>query len=388
MRSLFLSLALVACGPAAKPHGTIVAPTGGKPVAPLAPVAATTCAEAGILLRGPVDNEAENQEAGPTRATAIAEACTEGKWTVEQLHCVADSPDPQPCLDKLTDAQHELYDQKLVAWAEKFSAEIGGDEPIDSYVDCDDGVGNVAMYAPAIALTGADGDFAIAMRRRAVVRMCNQQLWDIPLKHCMQEAHDAAAIQACEARLAPDQLTALAGRIAQLDALVTTTFAKRKKPPSCAAVVGVHYADAAWKGKLDLVKPAERKKAIADSRARMMKACTTEAWEPTVRACMFAGGGEQCFTTASFPWLFPATGVLATSSGVPECDVYGDAMTRIQNCQKIPRATRDSFKDSFDAMRETFAQLKAMDASVRDAMADACRQGTEALQTMLTTNGC
>jgi len=386
MRSLLVSLSLVACGPAAKPHGTTV--VAGKPAAPLPPPAATTCTEAGVLLRGPVENEADNHEAGPSRAGAIAEACTEGKWPAELLHCVADSPDPQPCLDKLTEAQHELYDQKLVAWAEKFPSEIGGDDPVDNYVDCEDGVGDVAMYAPPIALAGADQEFAVAMRRRAVVRLCNQHAWDIPIKQCLQAAKDAPGVQACEAQLPPDQLTALAGRLGQLDALVAATLAKRKKPASCAGVVAVHYADAAWKGKLDGVKPAERKKAIAESRARMTKACTTEAWDPTVRSCLVAGGGDQCFVTAGFVWTFPATGVLATSTGVPECDAYIDAMNKTQSCTKLAKESRDAFKDSFTAMREAFAQMKTMDESVKKAMADSCRYGAEALQQVLASSGC
>jgi len=195
-------------------------------------------------------------------------------------------------------------------------------------------------------------------------------------------------MQACEAQLPPDQLTALAGRLGQLDALVAATFKKRKQPASCAGVVAQHYADAAWKGKLDMLVPAERKKAIAESRSRMTKACTAEAWTPTVRSCLVAGGAEQCFVATSFLWTFPATGVLATSTGVPECDAYIDAMNRTQTCEKLAKETRDAFKESFTAMHDAFAQMKTMDDSVKKAMADSCRYGTEALQQVLSSSGC
>ena len=384
MRSLLVSLALVACGPS--PRGKVAAVA--KPAAPLPPPAATTCADAGVLLRGPVENELDNRDAGPTRAAAIEEACGEGKWSAEILHCVADSPDPQPCLDKLSDAQHELYDQKLIAWSERFPSEVGGDEGGDGYVDCEDGVGDVAMYAPPIALAGADADFAVGMRRRAVVRLCNQQSWDSAVKQCLANAKDAPGMQACEAQLPPDQLTALAGRLGQLDALVAATFKKRKQPASCAGVVAQHYADAAWKGKVDTLVPAERKKVIAESRSRMAKACTMDAWDPTVRSCLVAGGAEQCFVATSFLWTFPATGVLATSTGVAECDAYIEAMNKTQTCAKLAKESRDAFKESFTAMRGAFDQMKTMDETGRKQMADACRYGAEALLQVLSSSGC
>ncbi len=385
MRIAIAAILLSACGgsPAPKPTPIAVAPVALPPAAP------TTCADAAMILRGPVEGEPETQDAGPARVAAIAGACDAGKWTAEIMHCIGDQADPAPCLDKLTDAQRELYDGALVKWAEQYAADMPPvDDPADTYIDCDDALGEIAMYAPAIALTGPDGEFAIAMRRRAISRLCNTQSWETSVKQCFQGATDPQATSACEAKLPPEQLGELATRLGELDALVAATIEKRKKPADCKRVVALHYADAAWKGKLDGAKPADRKKAIAESRAQMAKACTAEAWSPTVRSCLVADGNENCFVATSFLWTYPAAGVMAGSTGISDCDAYLGAMEKVLSCKKLGQETKDALRDSFTAMRDAVAGLRNADETTKKQMGESCKYGGDAIRQVLASAGC
>ena len=381
-----IAAVLISCSSPAHPVHR-VGPVG--PSTATAPPALTTCTDVAVILRGPVEGEADSPDAGASRVTAIASACEEGKWSAALLHCIADEADPQPCLDKLTDAQRALYDGKLVKWAEAHAPDENlGDDGADAYVDCDDALGEIAMYSPAIVLTGADGEFATAMRRREISRLCNAQGWETPVKQCLQLAKDPQSTSACEAKLPPEQLNELATRIGELETLVATTLERRKKPADCKKVVALHDADAAWKGKLDGFKPAERNKAITESRAQMTKACTAEAWTPTVRSCLVAGGKDKCFVATSFAWTFPASGVRMATTGIAECDAYVGSMDRTLACKKLPQETRDALVDSFTAMRDAVAGLRNADDATKKQMGESCKYGNDALRQVLTSAGC
>ena len=150
----------------------------------------------------------------------------------------------------------------------------------------------------------------------------------------------------------------------------------------------MHYADAAWKNKLATVPAAERRKAIAESRKRMVNTCVAEAWDPTLRACVQADGGDLCFPEAEYAWGFPAAGVMPTLTGSTECDEYFVALTKAQACSKIPEGTRDALAEGAKAMRQALDAVKNPDADTRRSFGTACRAGSDAVQQMLTSMGC
>ena len=77
---------LVACGSAAPSTPTAIAPVSLLPLRPLPPAARVTCADAGAILRGVVE---DSHKAGPAKEAAIASVCLFDKWSQEILDCVA-----------------------------------------------------------------------------------------------------------------------------------------------------------------------------------------------------------------------------------------------------------------------------------------------------------
>ena len=64
------------------------------------------------------------------------------------------------------------------------------------------------------------------------------------------------------------------------------------------------------------------------------------------------------------------------------------AMHSFESCEKVPRESRDAMKQGEDAMAAAFATQQDMSAEAKAAMADACRQGTDALVQAATGMGC
>src|SRR5262249_28759526 len=120
----------------------VVAPVAPPAAAPPVRPAAVTRGDAGVLLRGNVDDQ---KAAGPAKEAVIARTCRAQQWPAEVLACIGGKPQARPCLDRLTGVQKTAYDQALTAWNEAYpdeSLEEGGegrDEPIaDTYIDCSD----------------------------------------------------------------------------------------------------------------------------------------------------------------------------------------------------------------------------------------------------------
>src|ERR1700761_3539788 len=88
MRAALLIVA--ACG------GT--APPPALPPAPPRAIAKTSCADAGVILRGVI--EAQSPDAGRDREAAIARACTADHWPAAALDCIGSSRSPEACLDQ------------------------------------------------------------------------------------------------------------------------------------------------------------------------------------------------------------------------------------------------------------------------------------------------
>src|SRR6187402_1944224 len=88
-----------------------------KPAAVAAPAqvpapvpAAVTCGDAGVLLRGTVDDQ---RQAGPAKEAVIARTCKYEQWPAEVLQCVGEQAEAKPCLDKLAPVQRTAYDEAL-----------------------------------------------------------------------------------------------------------------------------------------------------------------------------------------------------------------------------------------------------------------------------------
>jgi hypothetical protein len=394
MRTPPVVLLLVAAG-CTKP-ATVAAPVAPPP-APAPVPAAVTCGDAGVLLRGSVDDQ---RQAGPAKEAAIARTCKYEQWPAEVLACVGEKPDAKPCLEKLTPAQRTAYDQALAQWNESFPEETlegGFDEyaesGMDMYIDCGDAIPSAAGFAPAVTLTGSDRDYLLELRKGALVALCED--WDTSKRSCFRDVvimgavANTSAIDACRAQLDPADAKAVTDKLAELDKLGAKVAAVKKSAASydCKQVVAVHYADAQWKGKLDAVKGAERTKAIAESRARMTKACTDDKWAPNLRACIVAGGAETCFqegAVSASTWGFPAVGVFV-KSGIPECDAYAVTMKAVDACTAIPQAQRDAIKRSWSYLSATWASVTL---ERRAATAQSCKQVDEAIRRTVTSAGC
>ena len=254
---------------------------------------AATCKEVGVILRLRVNNE---DTAGPDKETTIAGACDADHWSNDVITCVASNPHPRSCLDALTEEQHVSYDAKLEAWATKWSedldqgdkiAEAGDPEPID----CTDVIGDGANYLPAVTLTGDDRELVLKMRHDAILKQCEAG-WGEDAKQCLKAAADPPTALVCLTTLDPQQQQELATKIATADTLMAKTVAARAKAPDCKKLVAAHYADAAWKTKLDTVKGADRKKVIDGSRKAMTEACTKD--DLVADAACVPGGRRRC----------------------------------------------------------------------------------------------
>ena len=361
-------------------------PPSSPSVAVSAP-APVTCGDAGVLLRGTVEDQ---KQAGPAKEAAIARTCRFEKWPPAVLQCIGGQAQAKPCLAKLSPDQRGSYDKALVAWNEVYPEEYIEETSeeyaagLDDYVDCSDAIKDVATYAPAVSLTGDDRDFVVEMRKEALLSLCED--WSNERRACFRDASPLRT-DTCRVMLEPVQAKAVTDKLAELDRLGAKLAAQKKAPAGfdCKQAVAVHYADAAWKGTMDAVKGADRVKAIAESRARMTKACTDDKWSPNQRACIAAGGGEPCFTTVPFSsWRFPAVGVLV-KTGIAECDAYAETIKAVTACTSLPPATRDAIQKSWEHLS---AGAASAPADTRQNTASACRQIDAAIRQSLTSVGC
>ncbi|HEY5951679.1 MAG TPA: hypothetical protein VIV40_39565 [Kofleriaceae bacterium] len=374
-------LVIAACG-SKQPAPTVVANRAPPPPPPVA----ASCGDAGVILRGQVSS---GDEAGRAREQLIEQACREGKWSKAVIDCVAGTPHPQDCLDKLSEQQTAAYAERLQAWDEKY-----GDQADASYnmqlkaVDCATLLADVAPFPPIIDSKAAEREWQTTARAGLLGEACDHD-WSETLKECLEDAAgQSAQIGACLVReLGPDEADALTKQLDDVAARAAKIAAAKKKPTTitCSKTVAAHYADATWKQKLDGYKPAERKKMIAASRDLMAKACTTDSWSDTIRACVVSGGSDDCFAgTDKRRWGYPATGAV-TSVGIAECDDYSAEVLKFAACTSVPQSARDSIVHSQQQMLAEIARVPAAD---RAKMASSCKAGMEAIATSLNSAGC
>jgi hypothetical protein len=398
MRTPLVVLLLLAAG-CTKPAPVAPAPPQPAP-ATAAPAAAprpaaVTCADAGVLLRGTVDDQ---KQAGPAKEAVIARTCKQEQWPAEILGCFGDSPEARPCLARLTPAQRTAYDYALVTWHDAFPDEMleeayEGDDDLgmDAYIDCTDAIQDVTGFSPAVTLTGDARAYVLELRKDALLALCED--WPYEARACFRDlanegrAGNAAAVDACRAGLEAGYAQDVTDKLAELDRLGAKVAALKKNAAShdCRKVVAAHYADAAWKGKIDAVKGAARAKAIAESRQRMTKACTDDKWSPNMRACIVAGGGAACFTAVSASaWSFPAVGVVVPT-GIPECDAYAATMKAVDACTAFSQSQRDAFKRTWSNLNVSWASTPP---ERRASTATSCKTVDESMRRVAANAGC
>ena len=387
MRCLALALVLACGSPPAAPT-PVVAPVA-KPVTALAPV---SCGDAGVILRGEVDDDAH---AGPEKEAAIARACLRGSWSPEVLACVGTSREPKACLDQLSAPQTAAYHALLAAWNGRFPDEAVAEldkpevDPVpDPDVDCVNATANVEHLAPRLAQQGADRPFAVELRRDAIEPVCED--WSHAVRSCFASA--LGPIEVCRSKLGAPEAKVLADKLAQSDALLAKIAALVSKPgkADCGKAAAAYYSDAEWNARGPAAVPkaaAVRRRMIAASRTMMKHACTARGWPIQISACLIAGGREACFVTMPHDdarWGFPAVGV-PVKTGIPACEAYAVSLQKLGTCTRMPRRSVDAMQVHFTREAASYA-LGA--PAVRATGATRCKESDEAIKRAAQTFGC
>jgi hypothetical protein len=378
-----LAVALAACGSKPPPQPPVI----GHEV-PKTPPA--TCNDVGVILRGRVDTGGD--DAARAREAVIANACEIDKWSAQVIDCIAGEKKPDACLGKLSEKQTAAYSEKLAAWSDQYGGRDYGGEMVNDGmdapppIDCIDAVGAADLYTPLPKLDPSDELWDRSLRKRALETLCEDDAWDDTVRECLGPTPDIDN-SACLQSLPVDARNRVSAKLGEIDAQVAKVVDARKKKPDCKKVVAVHYADAQWKGKADQIKGKDRTKVIAESRALMAKACTSEKWDDTTRACMVATDGSSCFATnrtAYDKWGYPASGVMV-ATGIPECDEWGAEVQKLVACDKFPQSAKDAIQQSYTQVTQSFAKASKED---RVAAATTCKQIIDAVKQARVSVGC
>lgn len=363
-------------------------PVAKQPPAP--PPVVATCADAGVILRGPVSSG--DEQAGRAREQAIEKSCRDDKWPQAVLDCVAGTPKPQDCLEQLSEQARGKYDERLQAWDESYGGDAydgGGTYQLQpTVVECSDVLNDVSNYPPVLDAKAAERVWQVKVRKAWLDEACEHD-WTDEVKSCINGAmNERVAIEACiEEHQGADKRDELVRQLADFGELAKKMETAKKKPASigCKQVVAAHFADAKWKGKLDGYKAAERKKMIAESRTVMTRACAADSWDATIRACLVSGGSDVCFDDANKrKWGYPATGSV-TNVGIPECDAYSAKVLAFASCNAVPQLARESIVRS---QQQMLAEIARMPQSDRAKMGTTCQAAVESIETSLTNAGC
>jgi hypothetical protein len=205
------------------------------------------------------------------------------------------------------------------------------------------------------------------LRHRELVGTCLKNGWNPLTRNCLAIATTPDAADAClKAELDPAALDVLYKHYDEVAATAKSIAALKQTPTKidCKHVVDAHYADAKWHGK---GKPEERKQ----SRAQLLNACKTEAWDEFRRACMIVDS-RSC-AVLDLRWEYPA---LSTA-----CGEYAVAMERVGACDALPLTTREALEQAFEAARLGWSNHA-------NSVEDACRAGANAVIAVLQSAKC
>jgi hypothetical protein len=403
--ALAVALAAAACGGAAPargggsaggagsggpvgsaPGGAGLAPAGAS-LAGSAPAAPITCAEAGVILRGDIEDP---QLAGPAKEAIIARTCHYDAWPPQVLRCIGAEAPAWRCLEALTGAQRESHRAALGAWRDAFPdeqllpSELLGDE-LDppAAVDCTAAIHGVEHFAPAVALTGDARAEVVSRRQRAVEALC--ETWPDELRGCFLQAN-RTMIAACRGELPAAAERELAEALAEVDRFGARLVALQRAPRAvdCQRAAAAHYAEATWGAVLAAASAAARARLIAAAVQRMAAACTAERWSPARRTCLGAGGGRDCIAgEAAALWGHPPSG-LVLPSRVAECNRLSSAIARVAACGRVPQEVRARL----ERRHRMVAHDWAVEAQPPERLRATCGELVEVARRALGEAGC
>jgi hypothetical protein len=397
-----------ACGGKAAPPPPT--PTGNKPVDDK--VAATdpkaddgpSCQLAARMLikeRGPGKIPTAHWDRARTAGEAeIVALCLTDQWDDETLKCFPKRASAFSCLSNLSSELQYKYERRIDDWEYFTMAKLdqgelggagyggsdyggmygmggmgggGGGQPEEEWIACETSLGDVTMYAPAIADKVPDRDFLVAQRKQFIARTCNMQ-WKNPDKKCFGAAKDAAGIEACRGKLAPTAKNALANMITDSTAKHKKLVALKKKPKQidCKAVSLSFYSDDSVRGKLTAIDTAERTRVLKESREKLSSVCTSEKWDATRRACTVLANGQMydlgdCYPvdqpSAMYKWMFPVGGIFF-KTGIMACDAATETIKKILACTTIEQSMRDSVGERYTQELSSYVEYGGMGEDV------------------------
>lgn len=118
--------------------------------------------------------------------------------------------------------------------------------------------------------------------------------------------------------------------------------------------------------------------------------CEQDGWPGEVRACVVATRSldepRGCKAKLTAPQRAALERELdeadraARIAKLTGCERYKYRIEQIMACDRLPQASRDALKQGFDAMSQSWEQMKDMPQEAREAMESACTQGAEALE--------
>lgn len=422
--SLVSLVVLAGCGSKATPRPTPSNDKGETPTAIAVP-AASCEGVAKLLIKergfGAIP-KASHEAARRGGEAQVVAACTDDQWSTEVLSCMASRPSPASCLGQLDPYQQRSYEMQLENWEPKWvrggmggSKYGGGDDPCggggdpcgfgygggaggqprEEWISCEDSLGDVVSFDPAIKANAPDHDLAVDIRRSAVMRACDLT-WSNDDKKCFGVAKDAGSVAACRTKLAEPSKHALGNILIESQARLAqlTSLKKNAKAIECKAVTVAHYNDDQVRGKVLSLAPAERKRVIAESKEKMAATCTSEKWPAAQRACMVLARGRtlelgECFPgndkyTMMYKWGIPGPGVMF-KTGILECDELGDLVKKIATCTSIEADLRQSLLDSLGSQLAMYLDVPA---SSRLEVGKRCKETQDIYRQGAKERGC
>jgi hypothetical protein len=296
------------------------------------------------------------------------------------LACAASATEPtvQNCVDELPPQMHARYATAM----EKYGTSVDDDvPPEEDAVTCDDAFAatSIDAWPPSVSIE-AERLLATKLRGASLRKLCKDQNWELVAKQCLADT-PASGIDACLAKLGDARRDEVTLAIYQADKLRAKIVKAQAKPTNvtCEKAVAAHYGNAKWTGKAPELKGADRTKAIAASKKKMLASC--KSWSIDARACVVADDGDACYALAgTSSWGYPAQEKTSklTRSGIAECDDYADAVEKLASCDALPEDTRQALFEAFEQAATAWATLPADALAAAKAgckaAADATRQ--------------
>jgi len=407
-----VALLVVGCGgSSSKPGPKTANKVDSGKVAVVKPTCTTVAA---LLVKergfGKIPANAQERARSAGEAEAVA-ACLDDQWPDTALECMSTRASPSSCLGQLDEYQQQSYDAHFGDWELNWTKGPGSrhargedDPPPDDdkpgaggaggkreeWVACDTSLGDVASYVPVIAAGAPDREYALKVRKAALVRTCEMK-WSNDDKKCFAGAKDATSVAACRNKLDAGAKNSIANVLtdAEIRMKKTLKLSKDKKATDCKKLAVAYYSDDFTGGRLTSLSPGERERVIKQSRDKLAEVCTTDKWKPTERACVAQAKNEyalvDCFDDSkAYRFRLPAQGV-TFKVGIAECDELGDLIKKIGTCDKIEKEIREMLLDSFSTQLGMWVEIRAAEKS---EVAASCKENVQRYTEGAKERGC